>query len=89
MSECLVAGTFLAGTPRCGGTCLASLPLKIAQRFNAGNPRVIKIFKSRSGTKGAPANKHGSVVPRGDFGFFCQCNPVRQPPDWAIVRGRS
>jgi hypothetical protein len=50
--------------------CLAFLPLKIAQRFNAGEPRVIRMLKSRSGTKGAPPNKHRSVVPRGTLDSF-------------------
>jgi hypothetical protein len=42
--------------------CIALL--KIAQRFNAGVDHPDKI-ESRSGKKGAPANKHGSVDPDG------------------------
>src|SRR5204863_8272699 len=46
------------------GICLGSLPLKIAQprACGAGKPNLIRIIKSRSGTKEARANKRGSAV---------------------------
>src|SRR5436853_3891862 len=46
----------------------------------------MKIFESPSRDERSTSKQTRFCRPRGDFGFFYHRNPVRQPPDWAIVR---